>query len=314
MLKAKLVVVGGDAKSTEVNLKLPTVIGRGKEAGLTVPHALVSRRHTEIFERDGKLFVRDLGSLNGTFVNNTKIEGEQPLEPNQLLTLGNITFRAVYQVSQQLTERDDDTVTFEEMKTVEELRSEVATEAAPPKRVQRQVEQQIDPPVNGKSKPVVAASAGSAAGDLSDLSFEDIDLEESVKSSENKQPAPAPAKPVGSAERVDSAKRVAPAKPPEVKASQSDSQPEKSPAIDLDSAIFNLGSDIEPAEQVSPSALEHLPGKEPMVSFIGEVDLGDEVKKSGSIVESVQIDLGEEQPGEGDIDDERLASFIDKLP
>ena len=62
MLNAKLVVVGGDAKKAEVQLNLPTIIGRGKEAGLTVPHALVSRRHTEIFEREGQLFVRDLGS------------------------------------------------------------------------------------------------------------------------------------------------------------------------------------------------------------------------------------------------------------
>ena len=97
MLEVKLVVVGGDAKSSEVRLKLPTIIGRGREAGLTVPHALVSRRHTEVFEQDGKLFVRDLGSLNGTFVNNLKIDGEKILGPNQLLTLGNVTFRAVYE-------------------------------------------------------------------------------------------------------------------------------------------------------------------------------------------------------------------------
>ena len=98
MLEAKLVVVGGDAKKTEVNLDLPVVIGRGKEAGLTVPHALVSRRHTEIYEQGGRLFVRDLGSLNGTYLNNTRIESDQPLDPNQLLTLGNITFRALYEL------------------------------------------------------------------------------------------------------------------------------------------------------------------------------------------------------------------------
>lgn len=96
MLNAKLMVVGGDAKPSEIQLRLPTVIGRGREASLTLPHPLVSRRHTEIFEQDGRLMVRDLGSLNGTFVNNQKIEGDQLLEPNQLLTLGNVTFRAVY--------------------------------------------------------------------------------------------------------------------------------------------------------------------------------------------------------------------------
>jgi len=105
MLEAKLVVVGGDTKSSEVRLRLPTVVGRGRDAGLTVPHALVSRQHTEIFERDGKLFVRDLGSLNGTFVNNFRIEAEQELAPNQLLTIGNITFRAVYEVAAEFRNR-----------------------------------------------------------------------------------------------------------------------------------------------------------------------------------------------------------------
>ena len=98
MLKAKLMVIGGDAVQTEVQLKLPTTIGRGRDCNLTVPHALVSRRHTEIVEHDGRLYVRDLGSLNGTFVNNQRIEEETPLDPDQLLTLGNITFRAIYEI------------------------------------------------------------------------------------------------------------------------------------------------------------------------------------------------------------------------
>lgn len=97
MLSVKLVVVGGDAKSKEVQLKLPTVIGRGREGvTLTLPHKLVSRKHTELFEDKGKLFVRDLGSLNGTFVNNQRIAEPRPLKPNELLTLGNVTFRAIY--------------------------------------------------------------------------------------------------------------------------------------------------------------------------------------------------------------------------
>jgi len=100
MLKAKLVIVGGDAKAGEVSLQLPTTIGRGKEADLTIPHALVSRTHSKLFEREGRLWVKDLNSLNGTFVNNTRIESEQMIEPNQLLTLGNITFRAVYRTDE----------------------------------------------------------------------------------------------------------------------------------------------------------------------------------------------------------------------
>ncbi len=125
MLNAKLVVVGGDAKAKEVSLKLPTVIGRGKDVTLTLPHALVSRKHTEISEKDGWLFVKDLGSLNGTYVNNRRIKEAQKLPPNHLLTLGNVTFRAVYEapVADDSTEaekptgerNEDETINFEEL-------------------------------------------------------------------------------------------------------------------------------------------------------------------------------------------------------
>ena len=63
-----LVVVGGKTHTSEVKLSLPTVIGRGHECKLKLPQPLVSRRHCELFEQDGRLFVRDLGSMNGTYV------------------------------------------------------------------------------------------------------------------------------------------------------------------------------------------------------------------------------------------------------
>jgi len=95
-MQAKLVVVGGEAKAAEITLKLPTIIGRGREATLTLPHPLVSRQHCEIFESGGQLFVRDLGSLNGTFIGSQRIT-EAPLPNGELLTVGTVTFRAVYE-------------------------------------------------------------------------------------------------------------------------------------------------------------------------------------------------------------------------
>src|SRR5688572_27531554 len=94
-LNAKLVVVGGDVKTTEIVLKLPSIIGRGRGTAVVLPHPLVSRQHCEIFESAGQLMVRDLGSLNGTFVNNERIT-ESILGPGELLTVGTVTFRAVY--------------------------------------------------------------------------------------------------------------------------------------------------------------------------------------------------------------------------
>ncbi len=109
-MNAKLVVVGGDAKATEVRLRLPTVVGRGREASLTLPHPLVSRRHCEIFQQDGRLMVRDLGSLNGTFIANQRIT-EAPLPPGELLTIGTVTFRAVYDAPEDAAAEDQPSAT-----------------------------------------------------------------------------------------------------------------------------------------------------------------------------------------------------------
>jgi predicted component of type VI protein secretion system len=95
-LNAKLIVVGGEVKTAEIRLRLPSTIGRGRGASIMLPHPLVSRQHCELFEADGRLMVRDLGSLNGTFINNERIS-EAPLPTGELLTIGAVTFRAVYE-------------------------------------------------------------------------------------------------------------------------------------------------------------------------------------------------------------------------
>lgn len=95
-MKAKLVVVGNTAKTTEIALKLPALIGRGREATLTVPHPLISRQHCEIYEADGQLIVRDLGSLNGTFVGGQRVT-ESVLPDGEVLTIGTVSFRAIYE-------------------------------------------------------------------------------------------------------------------------------------------------------------------------------------------------------------------------
>lgn len=96
-INAKLVVVGGEVKTAEIKLRLPSTIGRGRGCTIMLPQALVSRQHCEIFESGGKLMVRDLGSLNGTFVNNQKIAEPSPVNSEELLTIGTVTFRVVYE-------------------------------------------------------------------------------------------------------------------------------------------------------------------------------------------------------------------------
>ncbi len=96
-MKFKLVIVAGEGLRNEVDLNTPVVIGRSRQADVTIGHPLVSRRHCEITEGDENLLVvEDLGSLNGTFVGDHRIDSPVYLEPGDYLTIGNITFQALY--------------------------------------------------------------------------------------------------------------------------------------------------------------------------------------------------------------------------
>jgi hypothetical protein len=102
-MQAKLIVVGGKASKREVLLKLPSTIGRSREADLTVAHPMVSRKHCEAYELGGLLMIRDLGSLNGTYVGGKRVR-EAPLPPNREFTVGPLTFRVRYEYTGDLNQ------------------------------------------------------------------------------------------------------------------------------------------------------------------------------------------------------------------
>lgn len=71
----------------------PFRIGRRSHLPLTLPCESVSKEHAEIFELDGDLFVRDLGSTNGTFVNGERVEGEYQISEGDIVQFATVVFR-----------------------------------------------------------------------------------------------------------------------------------------------------------------------------------------------------------------------------
>lgn len=71
------------------------VIGRSKEADITVDDSRVSRKHIEIFRDANGIFVEDLGSTNGTSVNGYRIDGPEELLDGTHIMIGStrINFR-----------------------------------------------------------------------------------------------------------------------------------------------------------------------------------------------------------------------------
>lgn len=67
-------LIPNDGSKTVTLYRDITVVGRdGDICDLTIPHKSVSKLHSVLVKSDGLLFVRDLGSTNGTKVNGQKI-------------------------------------------------------------------------------------------------------------------------------------------------------------------------------------------------------------------------------------------------
>ena len=278
MLKAKLVVVGGDAKAKEVDLKLPTVIGRGRDVSLTLPHPLVSRRHTELFEKDGYLFVKDLGSLNGTYVNNRRIDSEHRLAPNQLLTLGNVTFRAVYDTfeNEASTENNDIGSKAENDTKNTDLEKEetVNFDRVDKPRETGGVHKRAPQPIETGKKSTVKAAAKAPVQFKSAPST--IEEDDELSAIEEGRPTS---------------------------------------RMETPSDIFSGDEDfMTPEKSISLSSLDSLPPVSPSVSVLGNVlDLGDQPQRSA--IDSVDLDIaGQSDADVSEKSDPALGSFLKKLP
>jgi EAL domain-containing protein (putative c-di-GMP-specific phosphodiesterase class I) len=71
---------------------VPFIIGRDEECNLKLTDKRISRRHSEIRTSGDHLWIRDLRSTNGTFVNHRKIEQAELLEPGDMVSIGSFKF------------------------------------------------------------------------------------------------------------------------------------------------------------------------------------------------------------------------------
>jgi pSer/pThr/pTyr-binding forkhead associated (FHA) protein len=72
-----------------------TTLGRMHTCDLRIPLSSVSREHARIEWRDGRLYLLDLGSSNGTFHNDQRITTETPLEAGDSITVGPVHFTLI---------------------------------------------------------------------------------------------------------------------------------------------------------------------------------------------------------------------------
>jgi sigma-B regulation protein RsbU (phosphoserine phosphatase) len=86
----KLTIRNGPRTGTDFVFHKSVVIGRGPLADLSLEDPILSRRHAMLSWADSECFVSDLGSENGTFVNNKRIVAPKLLKDGDLLNVGTV--------------------------------------------------------------------------------------------------------------------------------------------------------------------------------------------------------------------------------
>ncbi len=85
----KLIARNGDRKGTEYLLERRTfVLGRGHKCDITVPSVKASRKHAEVYFENGAFRLKDLGSSNGTLLNERRIQETVVLQSGDRLQIG----------------------------------------------------------------------------------------------------------------------------------------------------------------------------------------------------------------------------------
>lgn len=82
----------------EIHVSGSITVGRERTAGLFLDDKTLSREHTKFYVENGKLFVRDLESKNGTFLNGVQVKNTQSLKAGDRVKVGLATFTVLAEV------------------------------------------------------------------------------------------------------------------------------------------------------------------------------------------------------------------------
>lgn len=87
-----LAVTTGPLKGTTIPLgSAPVLIGRSPTCTLVIDDDYCSARHCRVFPDGGEWLVEDLGSTNGTFLDNQRVDDPMPFKRGDKLRLGATT-------------------------------------------------------------------------------------------------------------------------------------------------------------------------------------------------------------------------------
>jgi hypothetical protein len=84
-----LLVTAGPLSGTKITLgDQPILIGRADDSTLVLTDDFASSRHARLTNRGGAWYVEDLGSTNGTYLDQQRVQGPLLVQPGQPIRIG----------------------------------------------------------------------------------------------------------------------------------------------------------------------------------------------------------------------------------
>lgn len=90
----RLVLVEGLGPASAELVTPETLLGRDPGCHVTIPDSSVSNRHARVYQSDGEWYVEDLGSTNGTYMNERALTHPVVLRPGDKVAVGRSVLEA----------------------------------------------------------------------------------------------------------------------------------------------------------------------------------------------------------------------------
>lgn len=84
-----------DLAGQSFEVKTDVVCGRGEDCDVTLTDTFMSTRHARFIRDDGDLAVEDMGSTNGTYVNQERIKSRTRLDRGDIVQIGGVLLEVV---------------------------------------------------------------------------------------------------------------------------------------------------------------------------------------------------------------------------
>src|SRR5262245_1383757 len=94
-MRARLVITRGEATPSALDLDPDRriTLGRSRDNTIVLHDEHASRLHAQVYNLQGKWFIRDCGTRNHTYVNSARVQDETPLQDGQEIGIADMRLR-----------------------------------------------------------------------------------------------------------------------------------------------------------------------------------------------------------------------------